>query len=105
MDVVTLYLLPSVNLELRPILQKGLKPGARIVSHDFDMGDWKENHKESVSRGSRAHDLLVDGQGEVNAKNAEFSKARHRQETCLLITARLMSQACLMCRPGRGVRV
>jgi ribosomal protein L11 methylase PrmA len=40
-SVVTLYLLPEVNLKLRPILQKELKPGSRIVSHDFDMGDWK----------------------------------------------------------------
>jgi tRNA A58 N-methylase Trm61 len=38
--VVTLYLLPEVNLQLRPKLQK-LKPGTRIVSHDWDMGDWK----------------------------------------------------------------
>ena len=37
--VVTLYLLPEVNLQLRPKLQK-LKPGTRIVSHDWDMGDW-----------------------------------------------------------------
>jgi len=40
-DVVTMYLLPSVNLKLRPKLQKELKKGARIVSHDFDMGDWE----------------------------------------------------------------
>ncbi len=39
--VMTLYLLPSVNLKLRPKLLHDLKPGARIVSHDFDMGDWK----------------------------------------------------------------
>ena len=39
--VVTLYLLPSVNLRLRPMLLKQLQPGSRIVSHDFDMGDWK----------------------------------------------------------------
>lgn len=39
--VVTLYLLPSVNLKLRPKLQQDLKPGARVVSHSFDMGDWK----------------------------------------------------------------
>jgi SAM-dependent methyltransferase len=48
-DVVTMYLLPEVNLKLRPILQKGLKPGARIVSHDFDMGDWKEDKKEEIT--------------------------------------------------------
>ena len=39
--VVTLYLLPEVNLRLRPKLLADLKPGTRIVSHDFDMGDWK----------------------------------------------------------------
>src|SRR4051812_12937749 len=47
-DVVTLYLLPEVNLRLKPILQKGLKPGARIVSHAFDMGDWKAEKTEMV---------------------------------------------------------
>ena len=48
-DVVTLYLLPDVNKRLKPILQKGLKPGARVVSHDFNMGDdWKEDKKEEV---------------------------------------------------------
>lgn len=40
-SVVTLYLLPEVNMKLRPILLKQLKPGTRIVSHAFDMGDWK----------------------------------------------------------------
>lgn len=39
--VVTLYLRSLVNLELRPKLQKDLRPGARIVSHAFKMGDWK----------------------------------------------------------------
>jgi Methyltransferase domain len=38
--VVTLYLLPKINLQLRPTLLK-LRPGTRIVSHAFDMGDWK----------------------------------------------------------------
>lgn len=38
--VVTLYLLPEVNLKLRPKLLKDLKAGSRIVSHQFDMGDW-----------------------------------------------------------------
>jgi precorrin-6B methylase 2 len=47
--VVTLYLLPSVNLKLRPILLKQLKPGTRIVSHAFDMGDWKPEQKTEVN--------------------------------------------------------
>jgi ubiquinone/menaquinone biosynthesis C-methylase UbiE len=40
--VVTLYLLPDVNLRLKPKLLRDLKPGTRVVSHDFSMGDdWK----------------------------------------------------------------
>jgi ubiquinone/menaquinone biosynthesis C-methylase UbiE len=39
--VVTLYLLPGLNLDLRPKLLAELRPGARVVSHCFDMGDWK----------------------------------------------------------------
>jgi len=39
--VVTLYLLPDVNLRLRPKLLSELKPGTRVVSHNYDMGDWK----------------------------------------------------------------
>jgi hypothetical protein len=38
---VTLYLLPSLNVKLRPKLWSELKPGTRIVSHQFDMDDWK----------------------------------------------------------------
>jgi SAM-dependent methyltransferase len=40
-SVVTMYLLNSVNIQLRPYLLKNLKPGSRLVSHDFDMGSWK----------------------------------------------------------------
>jgi SAM-dependent methyltransferase len=40
-SVVTLFLLSSVNLKLRPKLLAELKPGTRVVSNTFDMGDWK----------------------------------------------------------------
>jgi ribosomal protein L11 methyltransferase PrmA len=46
--VVTLYLLPRVNIELRPRLLTELKPGTRVVSHDFDMGDWKPEQTLNV---------------------------------------------------------
>jgi len=46
--VVTLYLLPEINLQLRPKLLKELKPGTRIVSHAFDMGDWKPQQTLNV---------------------------------------------------------
>ena len=45
--VITMYLLPRVNLELMPKLLE-LKPGTRIVSHDFSMGDWKPEHHEQL---------------------------------------------------------
>lgn len=48
-SVVTLYLLPDVNLRLRPKLLRELKPGSRIVSHAFDMGDWKPDKKLEVN--------------------------------------------------------
>jgi ribosomal protein L11 methylase PrmA len=46
--VVTLYLLPEVNLKLRPKLIKELKPGTRIVSHAFDMDEWKPEQTITV---------------------------------------------------------
>jgi hypothetical protein len=39
--VVTLYLSNSINMRLRSLLQAQLKPGSRVVSHRFEMGDWK----------------------------------------------------------------
>jgi SAM-dependent methyltransferase len=50
--VVALYLLPDVNLRLRPKLLKELKPGTRIVSRDFRMGDWKPDKHELVDAAS-----------------------------------------------------
>jgi ubiquinone/menaquinone biosynthesis C-methylase UbiE len=48
-SVVTLYLLTSLNIKLRPKLLRDLKPGTRIVSHSFDMGDWKPEKEMVVS--------------------------------------------------------
>jgi hypothetical protein len=47
-SVVTMYLLPDVNLKLKPNLLSQLKPGSRVVSHSFDMGDWKPDKVEKV---------------------------------------------------------
>lgn len=46
--VVTMYLLPAVNLQLRPALLQ-LKPGTRIVSHDWDMGEWRPDRTLAVA--------------------------------------------------------
>ena len=47
--VLTLYLLPRINLELRPRILSELKPGTRVVSHAFDMGDWEPDRTEQVN--------------------------------------------------------
>jgi SAM-dependent methyltransferase len=47
-SVVTLFLLPNVNLKLRPKLLQDLKPGTRVVSNTFDMGDWKPDKQATV---------------------------------------------------------
>ena len=47
--VVTLYLLSASNLKLRPILTQQLKPGARIVSHAFSMGDWQADKVDTFT--------------------------------------------------------
>ena len=47
--VVTMYLLPELNLRLIPKLLKDLKPGTRIVSHAFDMGGWQPEQKAKVA--------------------------------------------------------
>ena len=47
--VVTLYLLTRLNEKLKPKLLKELKPGTRVVSHAFDMGDWVPEQKANVS--------------------------------------------------------
>jgi len=46
--VVTLFLLPHINLKLRPKLLEDLKPGTRVVSNTFDMGDWKPDKEVIV---------------------------------------------------------
>jgi precorrin-6B methylase 2 len=48
-DVMAMYLLTDINLRLRPKILKTMKPGTRIVSHAFDMGDWEPDQKDVVS--------------------------------------------------------
>ena len=53
-DVITMFLLPSINAKLKPKLLD-LKPGTRIVSNSFDLGDWKADNTASVSEGCTSH--------------------------------------------------
>jgi cyclopropane fatty-acyl-phospholipid synthase-like methyltransferase len=56
--VVTLYMLPDFNAKLRPILDRQLKPGARVVSHDFDIPGWVPDKVDTV-KGDFVHDHKV----------------------------------------------
>ncbi|HKA38611.1 MAG TPA: 50S ribosomal protein L11 methyltransferase [Burkholderiales bacterium] len=61
--VVTLYLLPRINIELRPRLLAELKPGTRVVSHDFDMGDWQADLRVTVrGAGSEVYYWVIPAQ-------------------------------------------
>jgi SAM-dependent methyltransferase len=55
--VVTLYLLSSVNLKLRPRLLRELKPGTRIVSHDFGMAEWQPDKSTQMTADSMSHNI------------------------------------------------
>ena len=58
--VVTLYLLTSVNEKLRPVLEKQLRPGARIVSHDFHIPGWDpEKTVTEISNNGISHTLFL----------------------------------------------
>jgi precorrin-6B methylase 2 len=48
-SIITMYLLPDVNLKLKPRILSQMKPGSRVVSHAFDMGDWSPDKVERVN--------------------------------------------------------
>lgn len=65
--VVTMYLLPSVNIRLKPKLLRELKPGSRLISHDFDMGDWKPD-KEVKLPGHTIYYWVIPANGAGKAR-------------------------------------
>lgn len=78
-SVVTLYLLPSVNTQLRPVLMKNLEPGTPVVSHRFDMGEWKADSVSTLSLEDRTHTVYlwyiparVDGKWEWETMDQDF---------------------------------
>ena len=58
-DVVTLYLLTDVNDRLKPMFEKSLHHGARVVSHDFKIPGWKPDRVETVEATNRTHYIYV----------------------------------------------
>ena len=60
-DVITVYLLPVSNSKLRPLLEKQLKKGARVVAHDFEVAGWKPEKTEHVEDDGegRSHTIYI----------------------------------------------
>ena len=54
-SVVTLYLLPEFNMKLRPLLLAQMRPGSRVVSHEWDMGDWRPDETLLVPSPEKPH--------------------------------------------------
>ena len=52
--VLTLYLFRELNIKLAPRILEQLRPGARVVSHDWDLGDWPPDHQETLSAPDKA---------------------------------------------------
>jgi len=92
-SVVTMYLLSSVNLKLRPKLLDELRPGTRVVSHSFDMGDWEADKTATNEPGSNAYHYVyfwiipakVDGTWSWNlaGKKHSLTVDQHYQEITL----------------------
>lgn len=71
-NVMAMYLLTDINLRLRPKILDTMKPGSRVVSHAFDMGDWKPEVQENVD-GRNVYFWIVpakvDGTWQVDGPN------------------------------------
>ncbi len=81
-NVVTMYLLSTVNLKLRPYLLENLRPGSRIVSHDFNMGDWEPDEHIRVDNRDVYYWVIpakVEGRWQWNSEESSFSMSVTRK--------------------------
>ncbi len=73
--VLTMYLLTDVNLRLRPVILETLKPGTRVVSHAFNLGDWEPDYSDKPD-GRDVYMWVVpakvEGRWEITAKDKKF---------------------------------
>jgi hypothetical protein len=103
--VLTMYLLPRVNLELRPRLFAELKPGTRVVSHDFDMGDWKPDLRATVrGAGSTIYYWVIPAQVGGIWK-VQVGSARGNQEYELDINQKYQEVNIMARRAGKPMTV
>jgi SAM-dependent methyltransferase len=107
-DVLTLYLLPSLNLKLRPTILN-MKPGTRVVSHAFTMGEWEADQTENVE-GRTAYlwvvpakvdgNWRIEGVGDVNLKQ-NFQKLEGTVGGKAITSASLRGDAINFAADGR----
>jgi len=90
--VVTLYLLPELNVKLRPQLFRQLKPGTRVVSHDFDMGDWKPDRVVQTQEGSTIYWVILK---EIPANLRDRKPASYKSESWQKQTVYLLARVAL----------
>ena len=57
--VLTLYLFPELNAKLLPKMRTELRPGTRVVSHEFGIGDWKAERRETVQSATVSHQIFL----------------------------------------------
>jgi len=58
-DVVTMYLTTGANEKVRPKLEQELRPGARVVTHDFSIPNWREEKNMKFREGYRSHTIYL----------------------------------------------
>lgn len=81
-SVITMYLLSSVNRELRPTLLENLRPGTRIVSHSFDMGDWEPDEELRIDNRTVYYWVIpadVEGSWQWEADGEQFSMSAQQE--------------------------
>ena len=96
--VVTRYLLPGINLKLKPKLWKDLKPGTRIVSHSFDMGDWQPEKKEDMDGR-----MIYSGPFRERPNENQFGRVTSTTTGMVVIAPgrpRPIARICVSWRPG-----
>src|SRR6266850_442802 len=109
-NVLTLYLLPDVNIALRPKILAELKPGTRVVSHDYDMREWRPDAQETVSAPNKTVGMLKEStvylwivparvEGEWTF---ELSSGRKMRRTRLVLEQRFQFVSGSVELPGQG---
>ncbi len=84
--VLTMYLLPEVNLKLRPKILDEMKPGSRVVSHAFTMGDWQadafQQHRPAIRDDHGPVLLHPDDAGTGNLCRPGATGHRRKRRSC-----------------------